>query len=549
MSIKVASDEITRFLASPDPEVLCITGQWGVGKTYAWNHYLKTAQVVALEDYAYVSLFGQNSLQDVRNSIFENTEFAKPVTAQKDKSRWKEKGERIGRELAKYREIVASFGAGGAVAIGERLMFASLKPQIVCIDDLERAGDSLSKRDVLGLITQLKEQKKCKIVMLLNANALGKDQDEFNQQIEKVADSIIAFEPTPIEAAEIGISQDAPESDLLRQHCAKLGISNIRVIKRIEAASRRLQTILGNHDPRILKQAMHTAALFTFSRYQPDLAPSVDFIRDRNRILDLAENEQGNSDWRALLDNYEFGYADEFDLVVAQGVVSGHFSSDLLREYADRQQATLALQDLDGSFQEAWNRYHYSFDDDQEEVLDEMAEAFKKSVAAISPLNAAGTAQFFEDLGRAAQGRELAEYYVENRDEPQEFWDLSQSIFGSEIKNPTIRELFRRKHDSIAPPLEDPATILLRIREQSGWNQRDIDRLATVTEDEFFALFKAPHGKNLTRITAEAMRFQSRGPIGSSEHNIYLRANAALDRIAAESAINDRRVRQHRSRG
>ena len=76
MSIKLLAAELSRFLGSAEPEVLCITGKWGVGKTYAWNYYLKQAQEShneKLAKYAYISLFGRNSLDDVRTAIVENT--------------------------------------------------------------------------------------------------------------------------------------------------------------------------------------------------------------------------------------------------------------------------------------------------------------------------------------------------------------------------------------------------------------------------------------------------------------------------------------------
>jgi hypothetical protein len=76
VSIKLLAAELARFLGSAEPEVLCITGKWGVGKTFAWNHYLREAQDkgnVRLAKYAYVSLFGRNSLDDVRTAIVEST--------------------------------------------------------------------------------------------------------------------------------------------------------------------------------------------------------------------------------------------------------------------------------------------------------------------------------------------------------------------------------------------------------------------------------------------------------------------------------------------
>jgi hypothetical protein len=75
MSIKLVKEEIGKFLAHQEPEVLCIRGKWGVGKTYTWAKELETAQrtnAVKLPRYSYVSLFGVNSLEELKFAVFEN---------------------------------------------------------------------------------------------------------------------------------------------------------------------------------------------------------------------------------------------------------------------------------------------------------------------------------------------------------------------------------------------------------------------------------------------------------------------------------------------
>ena len=60
MSIQLIENEIRRFLSTSEPEVICISGHWGVGKTFAWNRFLKDAKAkneIALARYSYVSLF------------------------------------------------------------------------------------------------------------------------------------------------------------------------------------------------------------------------------------------------------------------------------------------------------------------------------------------------------------------------------------------------------------------------------------------------------------------------------------------------------------
>ena len=76
MSTALIESEIKRFLRSDTPEVLCLKGKWGVGKTFAWRKWLSEVQddlTLAATKYAYVSLFGLNSLESLRYSIFEST--------------------------------------------------------------------------------------------------------------------------------------------------------------------------------------------------------------------------------------------------------------------------------------------------------------------------------------------------------------------------------------------------------------------------------------------------------------------------------------------
>jgi Cdc6-like AAA superfamily ATPase len=77
-SIEITKAEITRFLTGNNPAVLCISGDWGVGKTFLWRlvlDELRNAKKLSLWRYSYVSLFGLNSLDDMKASLFENMEW------------------------------------------------------------------------------------------------------------------------------------------------------------------------------------------------------------------------------------------------------------------------------------------------------------------------------------------------------------------------------------------------------------------------------------------------------------------------------------------
>ena len=117
----------------------------------------------------------------------------------------------------------------------EKIGFFWVKNQIVTIDDLERKSDSLDIRDVLGLVSQLKEQRGCKVVLLLNDERFREsDEKEFQEQLEKVADVILRFEPTPQEAARIGIDDKNPFCEQFRRNCELLGSSTFEPSKRLK---------------------------------------------------------------------------------------------------------------------------------------------------------------------------------------------------------------------------------------------------------------------------------------------------------------------------
>jgi Cdc6-like AAA superfamily ATPase len=189
MSIKLVSSEISRFLGSAEPEVLCITGRWGVGKTFAWNRYLRQAQedkIVKLERYSYVSMFGRNSLDDVRTAIVENTVDSRVVGTKPDLTSFKSIAEQLSSRI-KNIPWLAGFvpSAAGYASSAYRVLFLMLKDQIVCIDDLERAGSGLGTMNILGLVTSLKVEKSCKVIIILNEEGLsGPDKEDFKTQLE-----------------------------------------------------------------------------------------------------------------------------------------------------------------------------------------------------------------------------------------------------------------------------------------------------------------------------------------------------------------------------
>ncbi len=150
-ALALLRDEIYRFLDTDTPEVLCIRGKWGVGKTFTWELLLKEAQQakkVRLTSYSYVSLFGLDNLDRFKSSVFENVI---PVSSAGTDPNI----ETLGTNIKNVAKLAAAAWKPGLGALADHAAFLAASQYIVCVDDLERKGEKLRMIDVLGLVSLL----------------------------------------------------------------------------------------------------------------------------------------------------------------------------------------------------------------------------------------------------------------------------------------------------------------------------------------------------------------------------------------------------------
>lgn len=427
-----------------------------------------------------------------------------------------------------------------------KMGFFSLKDQIVCIDDLERRGTSLEMRDVLGLVSHLKEEKNCKVALLLNDEKLGTDEEEFKTQLEKVSDTVVRFEPTPEEAAAIGLDGSLLFHESLRSNCVKLKIVNVRTIKKLERISARLSSELEGFDSRVLKQAVHSVSLFGFSKLHPDVAPTVKYLRDLNswnEILTEGGGEGPNAEWRSLVREYGFTQIDEFDEVILEGFGAGHFDSIRLRALAKELQTKLQTQDDDDSFSQGWRLLHDSFKDNGEEVMDKLANSIALTPKAVTPMNLSGAISILKELGWQEDIGELIMTYINGRDDERDFWDLSKDHFGHEVQDLDVRKAFSDKLAKF-PELRNFSEILIEMGRKNGYSPSDFEFLASHDASALYDLFTRLNGDDLRRAIDGALWLKDAEQYPCMQ-KLAQSAEEALRKIGNQSAINRRRVKRY----
>jgi len=549
MSLITVHEEVKRFLRNSEPMVMCISGKWGVGKTYTWNMYLREAiknKEIGLLRYSYASLFGKNTINDIKatmvESIISTTPLAKELSEEYVERFVKKSSFAFVKWMSNIFRHSQYFGQylGGY----EHLAFLGVRNQIVCIDDLERMGKDLTTIEILGLITFLKEQRKCKVVILLNREELdGSNKDDFDSQLEKVVDIMLHFQPTPIEAADIALPNRDEVTEVVHKSCVQLGITNIRVIKKIERQCIRLQEILYKKYPELMTTSIQSAVIFGWSTHQPKEAPSLDFLKKFNRVSYSLKDKIPEEDKKycAILEAYDYSHTDEFDLSIMEGMRLGYFDVLMLEKEAKKALDKLIQSTQNNSFNKAWDLYHGSFRNNEDEVMNMMYKSTKDSLDILSPLNLHSAVTLLKEFGSEKQAQELIKLYVEKRSTEKEIFNLDQhSVFG-EITDPDMIEAFTNARNSFVDS-RNPADILESISKNSGWNHEDIELIERLSEDDFYKLFKATEGIKLHHIVRASTRWATdkdpRFKLISAE------AIKALVKIGKESKINLRRVRR-----
>lgn len=549
MSIEVIESQIKKFLSEKKTEVMAISGKWGVGKTYSWKKFLQDAKErkqIASKKYAYVSLFGIGSLERLRHSIFENSIDRGLIGKEPNIDTLKENLlKSLGPVGKKFWSLFKGLSAFESFApLMDAYSSLSVNETLICVDDLERRGEGLLIEDVLGLISKLKEQKGCKIVLLLNESEEG--TEGYFKLREKVVDLELKFNPTPEECTSIAIEKPGFEFERLKEQAHRLRITNIRLLKKIERLVELVAPIIKDYDNEVKVEVIGSIVLFSWCHFNAGMKdiPPLDFVTGLGIEIFIGEEkdeDETRKNWKEKIREYGYQGTDELDLVLAEAVKSGFVYEDALKRKAEEKNKGIIALKSQGSFRKAWEPYHNSFKDNADEVIQAIYEGFKPNVKFISPTNLNGAVGVLKALGENEKASELIDLYIKERKEEVELFNLeSDNIIGS-APDPEIEEKFGFYYESTIRN-ETMEEIVARLSKMDGWNQKDEIVLANSTVEEFYKLFKNADGPHLTSYVKTCLQFCRFANPTERQYQIGKKAEEALIRIGKESDLNKLRV-------
>lgn len=364
--------------------VISISGEWGFGKTYFWNHFINKYKDLELKDkqIAYVSLFGISSLNDIKTSILLQ---ASPT---KNKISWFDKKivaplKNVKSSL-KLDDLSMSFGFDALGSIFTLLTTGDFKNVIVCFDDFERMSSSVNLKDVLGLISELKEQKNCKVVMILNEKELEKLTDIekkpyseiFSLYKEKIIDYDFVYEPTLEENVKIAIKKQGFvfEQKIILKNLQKFNIKNIRVLEQIFRKLKVFEFIIDkSYHKNVIDEFLDTT-LAILGFIVKDGKKVEDYLKKKSEhdVSQMSDEEFKNVNLTEFGKSIFVSNDEIIEKVILDYLRSNKINKELLINILDEKNIHLKRYEIKQEIQDKWINLHIDFSYSKGDFLEDI---------------------------------------------------------------------------------------------------------------------------------------------------------------------------------
>lgn len=439
MSLKIIEKEILRFLSTEEPEVICIKGKWGIGKSHLWNSLLKKSyhnKQIKFKTYSYVSLFGSNSLAEVKTSIIENTVEEADLLSTPNIETFNKlinKNRKFKNLLQLFENAIAKKGILDSLA---NLSFLSIDKQIICFDDLERISKSLSVTEIMGLASNLKELRGCKVAILVNNSTLGeKEKLDFDRYLEKTADSILEFTLTPAEACDIVFQENTAEYLGLIEACEFLELNNIRIIQKTLKKYNLLKDLIDGMSLNTQLSLIRMLVLSCCSIYATDVYPPYSFLSSNNNLGRVYKREQEElasnpnlAVWDSIVNRSRIYSVYPIHHEILESVKRGYFNEENFKVMASFFEETIKNKNGDKPLNYFWEYdYRGSLAEDDDVVLAKLYDATLSSLNKVT-LSAFNTSvSYLRAHGEQDKAKALVDAFLKSREtESKDFWNIHE---------------------------------------------------------------------------------------------------------------------------
>lgn len=524
MSIENALRE---FISSRESGAFVLQGKWGLGKTYFWrqriiNQFLANPKIPKdRKHYSYVSMFGVESLGDLKAAIFQaanefDSEFLASPWRYISPPWWWWKIKQVLPHALDNAAI--PYVREGLAKTYNALTFFAIRDRLICLDDIERRGSNLQLLDVLGLISQLAEQRTCRVVVILNTGALEKpDQEIWDKHKEKVFLGEMTFSPTVAECIDLGLedASSEPWASLAKECMLHLGISNIRIVHRAKRSIRKALASVGGRPLRreTVERITRVLVMLEFAHSgKAEGAPPIDLVLRTgpfdytlSRMHDEDRSEEEKA-WLEVISNYDVYFGDDLDFSLAKMVRVGFPDSNEIGAAIQRFEDQAQAQADKDAWHDAWRLYHDTFAENSEELLDTFEQVWPPVSTTEHANNLQSLVRLFRSLGRP----EVASRFIQD-------WIVQRSGARAEELGPDHFHMFGPITDSeivaamnaaytAERHLPELTEAIKSMASDNGMHRDSIVAISEASAEEIIQVLDANPGRYLTGAVANTIR-------------------------------------------
>ena len=490
--------------------VIAISGEWGIGKTFFWKEtFLKTHQYKdGLKDkkIAYVSLFGMDSLDAIKTSILLQVSQNNKTVSWIDKNIIK-RIENIKSSL-KIDDVSISLGLGTIGSLLSLFTSNDFENVIICFDDFERMSSKIDFKDVMGLISELKEQKQCKIIMLLNEEELNKVSNIEDKQYselyalykEKIIDIDLKFEPTVEESLTNALEKVKTKfnKDLLISIFKIHKIKNIRILQQVLKEINNFSYILDkNYDNQVLDEFLRTSMSLYIAKIR-DGKNIKDIIKDSKvDFTGMSDDEFNALDLEEIKNNMFYNNDNSIQTIILKFIDKDILAKDILLSILDEKQSNLERYTIQKNISDLWLKVHRDFNYTLPECHRELYSIFNRNKESLHKIlilrnfhhyiNAIKGTEDVEDSFIMEIIKNYIDDFVYNESQIS-MENTSTRKFIEENYNNLLEYWDEKRVEVLMDTIDITITeeIMKKIIEQSGWGNKDTFMLNSIESDKIY---------------------------------------------------------------
>jgi len=558
VTIATVKEIAADFLTREDLGVLALKGSWGVGKTHFWDSLIKElGSSLKPTQYCYASLFGIASKRELSIALYASVQDFKAPEPKPPRrigninvwlpedlvaaAGWCTKYFAKHKEYSPFGDIpwIKNLPRAFEAFVSQRIMNA-----VICLDDFERLDENtFTSEELMGFINELKEKKKCKVVLIFNEENLGNKKNIYEKYREKVIEIELLYAPTSQESVAIAVQGDTPYHENIVAHAKALGLTNIRVLRIIVKIAKLMHAKVEALKPQVMERAVRILVLFAWCYYERnEQKPTLEFLIEWNPYSSLlgkksgSEKEPQHERWETLLHNYGFTLVEDFDLTIQAIIEQGYLEETRFVEEAQKWDAQLQNAQDQADLNSIWDALNNSFDNNTDEFIEVVRTKCEKHIHFMSLRFLNGLVIVLRELGQDDFADKLIIEYSAVRKDEMALFDLKSPHNQLHDTDPILRQRCQELHAKakMSPTLDQAITRI----STNDWDDEHIEALQNATADDFYNCFRQHKGSNLTNFVRACTQFtgiEKYKIIGSNVHN-------ALLRIGNECPINRFRV-------